>query len=207
LHDGLCQELHGISYLARLLERELEAELPGRAAEAGRLSKALDHALNLTRDVAHGLRPVYAIPEGLMVTLRELAQRTRGLYGVDCRFECREPVLIRRHSVASHLYRIAQEAVSNSIKHARPTRIRIRLAATSRATVLRVRDNGVGIRSKKGGFQGMGLHIMKYRADAIQGSIAVERRPRGGTEVVCTVPRGSLIPSEENQNEGKESRG
>ncbi len=200
LHDGLGQELHGLCYLARLLERELREELPGRAPEARRLAKVLGEAFQLTRAVAHGLQPVNAVPEGLMLTLRELARRTRDLYGVDCRFQCRQPVLIQHHSVATHLYRIAQEAVNNAMKHGHPTRVRIQLAAMPKGIILGVRDNGVGLRRKKGSATGMGLHIMQYRAEAIRGSLVVQRHPGGGTEVICTVASQALHAPEENQN-------
>jgi signal transduction histidine kinase len=116
---------------------------------------------------------------------------------VDCQFECRSPVLIHRHTAANHLYRIAQEAVNNAIKHGKPTRIRIKLTGTPQRIILGVRDNGVGIsrRTKLG--RGMGLHVMQHRADAISGSLLVQRLPDGGTEVVCTVSRQALLPQED----------
>ena len=201
LHDGLGQELHGLCYLAKLLERELKEELPARAPEAKRLAKVLGDAFQLTRSIAHGLQPVSAVPEGLMLTLRELAQRTRILFGVDCRFDCRKPVLIHRHKAATHLYRIAQEAVNNAVKHGNPTRIRIRLKATPHGIILGVRDDGLGIRPKENSTSGMGLHIMQYRAEAIRGSLAVQRHPEGGTEVVCTITNPALLASEENNHD------
>ena len=150
----------------------------------------------MTRNLARGLQPVDAAPQGLMLALRELAERTREVYRVDCRFECRSPVLIHRHSAANHLYRIAQEAVNNAMKHGKPTRIRIRLAGTPRRIILGVRDNGVGIRQRRKPGRGMGLHVMQYRADAINGSLLVRRHPQGGTDVVCTVRRQALLPQE-----------
>src|SRR4030095_16165440 len=98
---------------------------------------------------------VSPVPEGLMRTLRELAQRTRELYRVDCRFECPTPVLIHRHSAANHLYRIAQEGGNNAVKHGKPTRIQIRLAMTGQQIILSVRDNGAGIRQRKKSSWGM----------------------------------------------------
>ena len=130
LHDGLGQHLHGLAYLAALLQKRLQQETSPCAAEAGQLNKYLTDALEMTRNLARGLQPVDAVPQGLMLALRELAERTRGVYRVDCRFECRSPVLIHRHSAANHLYRIAQEAVNNAMKHGKPTRVRIKLAAT-----------------------------------------------------------------------------
>ena len=194
LHDGLGQHLHALYYMASLLQRELKEESPFRAKEAGRLAKLLGKALDLSRSLAQGLQPVNPVPEGLMMTLRELAGRTRELYRVDCRFECRAPVLIHRHSTATHLYRIAQEAVNNAMKHGKPTRIRIQLAATPLRVQLAIRDNGVGIRHRANRTPGMGLHIMQYRADAIRGSLLVRRHPHGGTEVICILDRPFSLP-------------
>jgi signal transduction histidine kinase len=107
-------------------------------------------------------------------------------------------VLIHRHSAATHLYRIAQEAVNNAMKHAKPTRVRIKLAAAAQRIVLSVQDNGTGIRHRKQPAPGVGLHIMQYRADAIRGTLTVQKLPERGTEVVCTVKREALLPEEEN---------
>jgi len=194
LHDGLGQHLHALFYMATLLEREIKETSPERAHEAGRLARQLEHGLELTRSLARGLQPVNPVPEGLMAALGDLAERTRALYRLDCHFQARTPVLIYRHSTANHLYRIAQEAVNNAVKHGKPTRILIQLTPMRQRIVLRVRDNGVGIRQGGERVRGMGLHIMKYRADAISGSLLVQRPPEGGTEVVCAVTRQALLP-------------
>jgi K+-sensing histidine kinase KdpD len=140
------------------------------------------------------------MPEGLMTSLRELAERTRQLYDVDCRFECSSPVLVHQHHAATHLYRIAQEAVNNSIKHGRPSRIRIKLASSPDRITLGIRDNGVGIRRANGDGRGLGLHIMQYRANALSGSLVVQRTRHGGTEVVCTTRRECLQEKNEDKN-------
>jgi PAS domain S-box-containing protein len=197
LHDGLGQQLHGLSYLAALLEKGLQEDRSPRCTEARKLNKFFNEALEITRSLAHGLQSVKPVPDGLMLALRELAQRTRGIYGLECRFECRAPVLIQRHSAATHLYRIAQEAVNNAMKHGKPTRIRVQLAATPQRVVLCIADNGVGISQKPIYSKGMGLHIMQYRTDAINGSLVVRRHPRGGTEVICTVMRQALLRPKE----------
>ena len=134
-----------------------------------------------------------------MVALRQLAERTRELYRVDCRFQCHARVLVRQYRAANHLYRIAQEAVNNAMKHAKPTSIRIYLEDGADRTILGVRDNGVGIKPRSTRSQGMGLRVMQFRADAIGGALAVQRHPQGGTEVVCTVTRQALLPKPEDQ--------
>ncbi len=198
LHDGLGQHLHALFYMATLLETELKGGSPGRAQEAGRLARQLEHGLELIRSLARGLQPVNPVPEGLMAALRELSERARTLYHVDSRFRCPAPVLIHRHSAANHLYRIAQEAVNNSMKHGKPTRLRVKLTATPKRIVLGIRDDGRGIGRRSARSQGMGLQVMQYRAETIGGSLAVQRHPQGGTEVVCTIARRALLPQEEN---------
>ena len=123
-----------------------------------------------------------------MAALREFAARIRGTYRIDCRFQCRNPVLVENTLAANHLFRIAQEAVNNALKHARPTRIRVVLAAANGKIVLGIRDNGTGIRLPTGHATGAGLRIMQHRADSIDSSLVVQKRPGCGTEVVCTVP-------------------
>ena len=198
LHDGLGQHLHALFYMATLLEMELKGDWPERAQEAGRLARQLEHGLELVRSLARGLQPVNPVPEGLMAALRELTERTRALYRVDSRFQCPVPVLIHRHSAANDLYRIAQEAVNNAMKHGKPTRLRVKLMATSKRITLGIRDDGRGIGRPSARAQGMGLQVMQYRAEAIGGSLTVQRHPQGGTEVVCTVARQALLPQEEN---------
>jgi len=197
LHDGLGQHLHGLSYLAALLETGLREDGSVRVPAVAKLNQYLTEALELTRSFAHGLQPVAPTPEGLMLALQHLVDRTNRLYGVQCRCRCDGPVLIEVHNVATHLYRIAQEAVTNAMKHGRTTRIQITLSASSGRLALVIRDNGRGIKRSTGQARGMGLHIMRYRADAIAGVLTVRRHPRGGTEITCTVALPKLGRNED----------
>jgi two-component system CheB/CheR fusion protein len=106
-------------------------------------------------------------------------------------------VLVSDHTVAIHLYRIAQEAVSNALKHGQARRIEIGLTAKGRSLTLSVSDNGAGIPRQPPRQKGMGLRIMRYRAEVIGGAFKVEPHPGGGTRLVCTVAEGLLLPQEE----------
>lgn len=194
LHDGLGQQLHAIHYLCALLHRNLQDETSPRTADAARLTKLLREAVAITRDLAHGLQPVSAVPEGLMSALRQLAARTRALYGIDCRLHCRRQVLVASPTAAAHLYRIAQEAVNNAIKHARPTHIRIELSAGNGRITIGVCDDGIGIHRRRR--EGMGLHVMQHRANAINATLVILRQPGRGTEVVCSVPQAATVDPE-----------
>ena len=187
LHDGLGQLLAGAAYLAGNLRQDLAAKsLPAETRQSRRIQAALNEAIAQARSLARGLHPVAAEPNGLMVALAELAARTRKLFQVGCRFHCRRPVLVQDSAVATHLFRIAQEAVTNAIKHGKPGRVEISLTKLPGRICLAVRDDGSGMAAppKK---PGMGLRIMRYRAGMIGGSLGIQHKPGGGTDVVCTV--------------------
>ena len=193
VHDGLGQLLHGLSYLAALLEKNLQEDQSRRAVEAGQLKKYVLDSLELTRSLAHGLQPVQSRPEGLMAGLHELAERSGRLFGIDCRFNCPNEILVQKHGAAIHLYRIAQEALNNAVKHGKATRICIKLEIEGPRITLRVRDNGVGVYRPHGNGEGMGLQIMRFRADALNGLLWMKKRSAGGTEMLCSVPGRSLL--------------
>ena len=123
----------------------------------------------------------------------------RKVFRVDCRFLAKGTVPVADQGSAIHLYRIAQEAVSNAIRHGKARRIRIQLGTEDGRVGLTVRDDGIGIPRKLPRQKGMGLPIMQYRAEVMGGSLAVQRKPGGGTTVVCAVPQGAATL-------GKESR-
>ncbi len=188
LHDGLGQQLGGIAYLSNVLrERLAERQVP-EAAEAARIFGLVREAIEQTRRVSRGLSPIQPEPDGLMIALRDLAAQTNGLFPVHCRFVCRESVLIEDSAMAGHLYRIAQEAVNNALKHAKPRNIGISLNQKHGRVRLCVRDDGRGTGLIGPRRRGLGLHIMQYRAGLVRGTLTLRPRPTGGTEVVCTVP-------------------
>jgi two-component system sensor kinase FixL len=187
LHDDLSQQLAGIEFLSQALARQLAASSNAEAAQAREIAQMVLQATNHTRELAHGLSPVRLEAEGLMDALRQLAARTEKLYHIDCRFRCNQRVLIHDPAWGIHLYRIAQEAVSNAIKHGEAKRIDVGLTTSKDRIVLAVRDNGAGIPEKLRPHQGMGLQIMQYRAGVIGGSLVVQPGANGGTAVMCTV--------------------
>jgi len=186
LHDGLGQVLAGAAYLSGTLRKDLAAKSLPEARQIRRIHEVINEAIVQTRSLARGLHPVEAEPNGLMVALAALAARTKKLFHTGCRFNCPRPVLIQDNAVATHLFRIAQEAVTNAIKHGKPSRIEISLARTSGQVSLAVKNNGTGMaaRPKK---PGVGLRIMRYRAGMIGGTLAIQKVARGGTAVICTL--------------------
>ncbi len=211
LHDGLGQLLVGAAYLAGTLRQDLAAKSRPEARKLRRIEEVLNEALSQTRNLASGLHPVEPEPNGLMAALETLAVRTKKLFQIHCQFICRRPVLVKEDAVATHLFRIAQEAVTNAIKHGKPGRIEISLTETPGHISLAVKDDGSGIPVQQRKKAGMGLRIMRYRAGMIGGSLAIQKEPAGGTTVVCTVhlanqklPQPKLVGGSRKSNLRKE---
>src|SRR5580692_5933970 len=123
-----------------------------------------------------------------MTVLVELARQTTEIHGIPCGFECPAPVELDNDTESTHLYRIAQEAVSNATRHARASAIWIRLEQVDGRLILEVQDSGIGLQAGGNRGKGVGLRLMEHRCGMIGGSFAIEPRPDGGTCIVCSVP-------------------
>jgi len=188
LHDGLGQHLTGIAFMSKVLQEKLsDQELP-EAAEAQKIVKLVNEAINKTRELSRGLLPVMANAHGLMSALKQLATEVQDLFRVSVEFRCDEPVLIHDVNSATHLYHIAQEAVNNALKHGRAGQIAITLSAEDGEGTLVVSDNGSGLKDAPATHSGMGLRIMNYRANMIGGAATVAQNDDGGTTVTCRFP-------------------
>ncbi len=188
LHDGLCQELAGIQLMAEVLEQDLKSKRD--SAQAGKIAESVRRAISHTRMLARGLSPVEVENNGLMSALHELAQSTAALFHIACSFQCPTPVLVRDNDAATHLYRIAQEAINNAVKHGRARNIVIHLAVEGETVRLRVEDDGAGFKEPPAGHHGMGLHIMRYRSEVVGAQLTVARAPKRGTVVTCEFHSG-----------------
>lgn len=187
LHDGLGQQLGGLLFLMDGLHRDLrDAEVP-QAETAGQLGKELSTALKQARNLAHELYSVSPTAEGLVEALENLAERVATERGITCEFVSEPVVLIRDPTVASHLYRLAQEAVHNALKHSGAARIDIELTRRLDAVELKVRDDGTGFAPQPGS-RGLGLRTMEQRARLMSGRVKVHTHADGGVEVICSVP-------------------
>ena len=188
LHDDLGQQLAGLWFFSATIEKNLRAERSAQADTVARIAGQLDKALALTRSLARGLQPVVAEPGGLMAALSELAERSAELFKLRCRLECRRPVEVHDPAAATHLYRIAQEAVTNAARHGHAKRISVLLSSSEKDLMLTVNDDGSGVQEPAQTHNGMGIRTMKYRAEAMGGSLIFRNKPRGGTTVICTIP-------------------
>ncbi len=188
LHDGLGQHLAGTAFMSKALQQKLEDLSVPEAAEASKIVRLVNEAIEKTRELSRGLLPVVSDDDGLMSALQRFSVEIEDLFNVACRFVCDDPVLIGDVTVATHLFHIAQEAVSNAIKHGRARQIVIGLAAPDGEGRLVVDDDGAGLGVVPASHPGMGLHIMGYRASMIGGALDVRSPPAGGTRVTCRFP-------------------
>jgi signal transduction histidine kinase len=187
LHDGLCQYLAALGCSAASLRDDLKKlHLEVEADSAGELAELLQEAVVQTRDLSRGLVPAHVEQVGLVLALESLAPSVGRLQGVNCTFQFRGLSRKYEDRTARHLYRIAQEAINNAIRHGRARSISISLEATKRATTLQVWDDGVGISASAPNGTGMGLSIMRYRARETGGELRIEEPKSGGTLVCCT---------------------
>ncbi len=190
LHDGLGQMLTGIGLLSQDVTQHLADENHDRADDMAEITEHIKEADQYARDLSHGLIPVDVDGNGLPEALRRLAQNAERLFDVDCDFQEVETALVHDNSIATHLYRIAQEAVNNAVRHGEADHIRILLATGDEQIRLQVRDDGTGFHTDETDEEdGMGVHIMNYRARIIGGTLEINSTPEEGTVVTCTLPR------------------
>jgi two-component system CheB/CheR fusion protein len=187
LHDSSGQELTALGLLAETLTETLENQAPAALPLAAKVRDGLRRVLAQVRGYSRGLIPVEVDSRGLRAALAELATRTSEVHGVRCSFDCREPVDLDDNQTATHLYHIAQEAVTNALRHGQPQNIAIRLEGDGKLLTLSIQDDGAGFPPEPLDSKGMGLKIMRYRAGLIQGRLTVEPAPTAGTIVTCTL--------------------
>jgi len=195
LHDNLGQHLTATAFAAQVLTEQLEGKSLPESAPAAQTVKMVERAILLTRTLARGLHPVEVEAEGLADALQELARNTSEQFQVTCEFEWAEPLLLNDATSSTHLYRIAQEAITNAIKHGKAKRINIGLNKTDNELSLVVTDDGVGLPENRRG-QGLGLRIMAYRAGMIGANFSIERVAGSGTRVTCKLPFKQAATSE-----------
>jgi PAS domain S-box-containing protein len=186
LHDVLGQNLTGMSFLSKILEQKLEAlglREGQDAAEIGRLATLTNKQV---RSLARGLAPVDLTAGNFEAKLKEFAVGVQDIFSVSCACQCDSRVRIPDDDAAGHLYRIAQEAVSNAVKHGKARNIMIQLAEEAGRGMLIVQDDGQGMPKDHEKHAGMGMRIMGYRASAIGGQFRVRSNAGRGTVVVCT---------------------
>jgi signal transduction histidine kinase len=189
LHDSHCQDLTAMVFFAEDIATTLDAIDPKSASQVRALSQMIERSAENVRSLAANLASQRIEQAGLEDTLSELAVRTEERFRVICSTTVTERGRIRDAALGVHLYRIAQEAVSNAARHGRAQKIEIELSFRGETGVLRIADNGSGF-SNPDSPQGFGLHTMEYRAAAVKGKLEIDSTPGRGTVVTCLFPVG-----------------
>ena len=184
LHDGLGQELTGVALMLRGLGSRVQERCPEAMDSINEIVALVNQSIENARSLARGLLPVRTETGGLVSALKELASRGRDLYGMQINFRAEVwPVLNLDETDASHLYRIAQEALTNSARHGHATLVDIFLLVSRNTFLLYITDDGEGFHLPTSPYTGMGLKIMKYRAGMIGAKF----------EIAPNAPRGTVV--------------
>jgi signal transduction histidine kinase len=201
LHDGLCQHLTGTALVGHVLGQKLADQSRPEAAEADRVVELVEEAIEITRTLARSLHPIEIQAGRLADNFQELAAGASDRFKVSCQFECHPAASLpdmNDANVATHLYRIAQEAITNAVRHGKARHINIRLDSTDKEMVLTIIDDGIGLPENARNGDGLGLRIMAYRASMIGATFNIERLSSlSGTRVTCTLVFNG-VPGEKN---------
>ena len=194
LHDGLGQHLTGNTFLSKALQKRLEAKALPEATEAAEILNLVVQALEQTRSLARGLFPVELESSGLAPALKDLAGGVEKMFNVVCQLECEDTLLFLDRNLATQLFRIAQEAINNSVKHGQAKKIFIRFYSADGQYVLAITDDGIGLHPDAIRKKGLGLQTMQYRARRIGAALDIRPNLNGGTAVICTFQNTPLPP-------------
>jgi signal transduction histidine kinase/PAS domain-containing protein len=193
LHDGLCQHLTAVAFMARSVALRLKNHRVIDPNDLEKIAELVNNAAADTRNLSRALHRIDVDAAGLVEALQDLVDRE--IWKIPCRLQVRPSFRIENNVAAAHLYRIAREAVINANKHAQAREIVIKLERSQQGMVLRVTDDGVGFTNDPKLKPGLGYHIMNYRARLIGGRLKIERPKKGGTCVSCYFPDGATDPN------------
>jgi signal transduction histidine kinase len=207
LHDGLCQHLTAVAFMTRSMALRLKDHRVIDAADIEKVAQLMNNAAIDTRNLSRALHRVDVDAAGLIVALQDLVDRE--IWRTPCRLELKPSFRIDDDVAASHLYRIAREAVINANKHAQARQIVVRLERVRKEMALRVIDDGIGFSTEPKAQQGLGFHIMNYRAQLVGGRLQIDSPKTGGTRVSCYLPvtgprtGGGGVPTSKWQTAGR----
>ena len=197
LHDGLCQHLTAVAFMARSVALRLKNHRVIEVNDIEKIAQLVNDAATDTRNFSRALHRVDVDSAGLVAVLEDLVDRE--IWRTPCRLEIKQSFHIDDDAAASHLYRIAREAVINANKHAQAREIVVGLGHSRNGLVLSITDDGVGFQNEPKLKEGLGFHIMNYRARAIGGRLEITCQKKGGTRVACYLPDKAL-PSQKRKN-------
>ena len=207
LHDGLGQHLTSIAFFGAALQQKLDEQARPEAEAAQKIVELVNQSIDMTRRVARGLYPAALEFQGLAAALEQLADNTQALKGVSCVLRADPDARVSDPLVAINLYRVAQEAVNNAVKHSQARHLQIDLARVNGNHRLSISDDGVGLdpeRIKQA--QGLGMHGLRVRARLLGGRLEIERNTQGGTTVAVIYPAQRGAQCEQRQGQDRRTR-
>jgi signal transduction histidine kinase len=185
LHDSLGQHLTATALASKVLAKKLANQAKVEPATADRVVLMVEEAIEMTRRLAHTLHPIDLGADGLVNGLQNLAATLSKAFNVSCRLQHSGNVVLNDPKAGIHLYRIAQEAATNAIRHGCARNLVISLDGTSNSIMLAVTDDGTGLPKDARDKKGLGLRIMDYRAGMIGAMFDIQNLPSGGARAVC----------------------
>jgi PAS domain S-box-containing protein len=192
LHDGLCQHLTAVAFMARSISMRLKNHRVIEVSDLDKIAQLVNDAASDTRDLSRALHRLDVDSAGLVDALQDLVDRE--IWKTPCRLEVSPLFRIENDVAAAHLYRIAREAVINANKHAQAREIVVKLESSRQEMILRVIDDGIGLSDELKPKQGLGFHIMNYRAQLVGGRLEIDSSKHAGTCVSCHLPNNASQP-------------
>jgi len=190
LHDGICQHLTAVAFMARSVALRLKDHRVIEIGDIEKIAQLVNDAATNTRDLSRALHRIDVDAVGLVDALQDLVDRE--IWKIPCRLEVKPSFHIEDDTAAAQLYRIAREAVINANKHAQAREIVVALARSRNGMVLSVTDDGVGLQNEPKSKEGLGFHIMNHRARSIGARLKIECLKKGGTRVACYLSNRAL---------------
>lgn len=188
LHDDLQPHLIGIEVMSELLKKKIEEHTGPTISDVEKIRLLIEQAIAKTRRLSRGLCPVFLADHGLESLLQELARTTAEVHGIECVFTYERSIVLEDITTCTHIYYIVHEAVQNAVKHGRAKSVEIGLHGTPQTVVVTVKDNGKGMVPLDLAHTGMGLKIMRFRANIIGAELTIDSTPGRGTAVSLAIP-------------------
>lgn len=188
LHDVLGQMLTGIHLISKNVAQKLRAEEIACSEEVQEISNLVKEADEYAKTLARGLLHVDFKNEGLKAALNQLAIQVEKLFDIRCEVFCNADININNSMKIMHLYRIAQESISNAVKHGKARSVGITLQKENGTLRLSIEDDGVGFDETRLKKKGLGIHIMRYRASLLSGRLEIFETENKKTNIVCSIP-------------------
>ena len=204
LHDGICQYLTAVAFMARSVAMRLRNHRVIDATDIEKIAELVNNAATDTRNLSRALHRFDVDAASLINALQDLVDRE--IWKIPCRLEVKSSFRVTDDATAAHLYRIAREAVINANKHAQAREIVITAERSPKGMVMRISDDGVGFPTDGRLKRGLGYHIMNYRAQQIGGHLEIGSRKGGGTRVCCYLPDRSIKPEQPRKERSRKLR-